>query len=157
MTWRQTRQEKEPASLSTSLAMFNRAALNPARLRIHSRMIREGRNRSEDGRLVAGCLAAVLVKEFAQEAGKPTPLTLDAAVDFLRRELKGFDSPEATDGEFARWEWRFGATSREILRSRNLMPHSKDSCRPYLAKRQSQAILDFKPARLVAIVRRAGR
>lgn len=44
---------------------------------------------------MAACLAAVLVKEFAQEAGKPTPVTLDAAVDFLRRELEGFDSPAA--------------------------------------------------------------
>ncbi len=97
MAWRQTRTEQDLAKLSASEAMFNRAALNPATLRIHSRMVREGANRSKDGGLVAGCLTTVLVKEFAQEAGKPTPDTLQAAADFLRSELKGYDTAEARE------------------------------------------------------------
>jgi hypothetical protein len=111
------KQSKQPlvlelAKLSTSEAMFNRAALNPATLRIYCRMVKEGGGDlpTKQGISVFGALNAVIVKQFAQEAGKPVPDSPQAAADFLRSELKGFDTEAAR-------ERRESAVAAELMRN----------------------------------------
>lgn len=79
-------------------ALYNRAALSPETLRLYHHMFPD-RSEAVDGEIagVAGERFAQLVGAFAQLAGKPMPLDLPGMVAFLNEELRGFDTPEATE------------------------------------------------------------
>ncbi len=51
----------------------------------------------QEGVRISGRLYYELMAAFAREAGKPAPRTMEEAVQFLKNELKGFDTPEAKE------------------------------------------------------------
>lgn len=85
--------------LSTSEALFNRAAIDRETLNIYQRMIAapsEIKDQAEAMR-ESGRLFAQLVSALARQVGKPTPGTTQATLSFLTEELKGFDTVEARE------------------------------------------------------------
>jgi hypothetical protein len=52
---------------------------------------------SEEGARLSGQLFYELIATFAHEAGKAAPDNLKAAVEFVKNELRGFETPEATE------------------------------------------------------------
>lgn len=85
--------------LSTSEALFNRAAIDRETLNIYQRMIAapsEIKDQTEAMR-ESGRLFAQLVDALARQVGKPTPGTPQATLSFLNEELNGFDTVEARE------------------------------------------------------------
>ncbi len=85
--------------LSTSEALFNRAAIDRETLNIYQRMIAapsEIKDQTEAMR-ESGRLFAQLVGALARQVGKPTPGTPQATLSFLNEELNGFDTVEARE------------------------------------------------------------
>jgi hypothetical protein len=81
--------------LATSDAMQNRAALDPETTRIYSEMVKRG---AEGEGYVAGQLIAELIYTLAKQAGKHAPDSLETMLQFLKDELRSFDTPQATKG-----------------------------------------------------------
>jgi hypothetical protein len=92
---RRTRNEFDNDTLSKlamSDALYNRAALDSETLRLYHDMFSE----PHDMQLL-GQRFAQLVSALARQAGKPMLIDLPAMVVFLNEELRGFDTPEATE------------------------------------------------------------
>jgi hypothetical protein len=105
LPWRKSKVSAEDfdfedlAKIIVSDALYNRAVMSPETLSIYHRMIaapREAANRKEGARL-CGQLFYELIATFAREAGKAAPDNPKAVVEFVKNELKGFETPEATE------------------------------------------------------------
>ena len=73
-------------------ALYNRAALNSETLRLyHGMLLHSGDERLTGVRFVR------LVNRFARERGVPPPVRSFNMLAFLDRELRDFDTPEATE------------------------------------------------------------
>ena len=73
--------------------------MNPETLSLYHRMFAAHSEATDaaEGMRLFGELSYELVAAFAREAGKPAPDNLKTAAEFLKNELKGFDTPEATE------------------------------------------------------------
>lgn len=76
-------------------------------------------------------LSYELVAAFAREAGKPAPKTIRQAAQFLKEELKGFDTPEAN-------ERRERAVANELLALLGAKKRMEAACL-YALSRMSEA------------------
>lgn len=85
--------------LSTSEALFNRAAIDRETLHIYRRMIAAPSEISDQVEAMSesGRLFAELVNALARQVGKPLPKTPQASLAFLGDELQGFDTVEARE------------------------------------------------------------
>jgi hypothetical protein len=84
--------------LLTTEAMANRVALNGSALHIYNEMLDVDRHGdSEKAGEKAGGFAYKLIATLAAESGKKVPKTPKEIVHFPKLELKGFDTPEATE------------------------------------------------------------
>jgi hypothetical protein len=84
--------------LLMSDALYNRAALNPETLRLYHRMFPEPSEAVDDEEIARlfGQRSFELVSALAQQVGKPVPDSAHTALVFLNKELRGFDTAEAT-------------------------------------------------------------
>lgn len=85
---------RELFQLLTTEAMANRVALNRNALYLYNEMLDVGAH-GDAGK--AGGLTYKVVAALAAESGKAVPNTPQKFVEFLKDELKGFDSPEAKE------------------------------------------------------------
>ena len=80
--------------LMTTDAMANRVAVNRNALYIYNEMLDVG---AHGDATKAGGLAYKLVAALATESGRAVPNSPEKFVDFLKDELKGFDTAEAKE------------------------------------------------------------
>ena len=80
--------------LLTTEAMGNRAAVSRGTLHLYNHLMAVG---AEGNAKEAGGLAYRLVAALAAESGKAAPETPEKILEFIKNELRGFDTPEAKE------------------------------------------------------------
>ena len=88
------------AKFLTGDALYNLAALDPETLSLYHAMFPEPRQTQEaqdEQMRLFGQRSFQLMSALARQSGKPAPDSIEATIVFLKDELRGFDTAEATE------------------------------------------------------------
>jgi hypothetical protein len=102
---RRTRNEFDDtlAEFLTGDALYNRAALYPETLSLYHAMFsvfsepRETQEAQDEQMRLFGQRSFHLISALARQSGKPAPDTKETMIVFLKDDLRGFDTAEATE------------------------------------------------------------